>query len=109
MTETTKAIRPPGHFSEKAKVLWRRINSEYLLEAESLELLRVALENNDLGDVARDTLRREGLVITDAKGATRKHPASDAVKLHDGMFCRALKQLALDVVQPGKIGRPPGR
>jgi hypothetical protein len=97
-------MKPPSHFSNKARRLWRSINAEYELEPEAAELLRVALENLDLADKARELLRNEGLVI-----AGKKHPASDAVKLHDGMFLRAIRQLGLDVLQPGPIGRPPGR
>lgn len=96
--------KAPKHFSEKARKLWRTIHQEYELEVESAELLRVALENLDLADRARELLRTEGLVVSG-----KKHPASDAVKLHDGMFMRALRQLGLDVVQPGPMGRPPGR
>src|SRR5215467_1699147 len=96
--------KAPQYFSEKARNLWKKIHSDYQLEVEAAELLRVALENLDLADRARELLRNEGLVV-----AGKKHPASDAVKLHDGMFLRAIRQLGLDVLQPGPIGRPPGR
>lgn len=96
--------KAPNYFSQKARKLWASINAEYDLEDEAAELLRVALENLDLADKARELLRTEGLVVNN-----KKHPASDSVKLHDGMFMRALRQLGLDVVQPGPIGRPPGR
>jgi hypothetical protein len=101
MTKTPKA---PSYFSEKARQLWKSIHAEYELEAEAGELLRVALENLDLADKARELLRTEGLVVNG-----KKHPASDAVKLHDGMFMRAIRQLGLDIVAPGPIGRPAGR
>jgi anthranilate phosphoribosyltransferase len=97
-------MKAPAHFSEKTRKLWKDIHQEYELEPEADELLRVALENLDLADKARELLRAEGLVV-DGK----RHPASDAVKLHDGMFLRALRQLGLDVVAPGPIGRPAGR
>ena len=96
-----KTPRPPAHFSPKTKAVWRAITDEYDLEVESFETLRVALENLDLADKARELLRTEGLVV-----AGKKHPASDAVKLHDGLWLRALRQLGLDVVAPGQ---PAGR
>ena len=102
--KTPKAPKAPIHFSEKARQLWKSIHEEYELEPEAGELLRVALENLDLADKARELLRTEGLVVNG-----KKHPASDAVKLHDGMFLRAIRQLGLDVVAPGPMGRPPGR
>ncbi|MGA2769983.1 MAG: hypothetical protein ABSG26_04115 [Bryobacteraceae bacterium] len=92
----------PRYFSAKTRKLWRAIHAQYELEPEAIETLRVALENLDLGDRGRRLLRDEGLVV-DGK----KHPASDLVKLHDGMFLRAIRQLGLDVVAPGSIGRPP--
>ena len=96
--------KAPSHFSQKSRQLWKSIHADYELEPEAAELLRVALENLDLADQARGLLRTEGLVVNG-----KKHPASDAVKLHDGMFLRAIRQLGLDVVAPGPIGRPPGR
>jgi hypothetical protein len=93
--------RPPACLSDKSKGLWRKIMSEFELEADAVETLRVALENLDLADAARKLLRDEGLVV-----AGKKHPASDAVKLHDGMYLRSLRALALDVVAPGQ---PKGR
>jgi hypothetical protein len=96
--------KAPNHFSEKARKLWKSIHEQYELEPEAAELLRVALENLDLADKARELLRTEGLVVN-----RKKHPASDAVKLHDGMFMRAIRQLGLDIVAPGPVGRPAGR
>ncbi len=92
----------PRYFSAKSRKLWRQIHGQYELEPEAAELLRVGIENLDLADKARKLLRGEGLVLNG-----KKHPASDAVKLHDGMFMRAIRQLGLDIVAPGPIGRPP--
>ncbi len=55
--------KAPKHFSVKARKLWRTIHDQYELEVESAELLRVALENLDLADRARELLRTEGLVV----------------------------------------------
>ena len=91
-----KAPKTPAYLSDKSKRLWRTIHEGFDLEVDAIELLRVALENLDLADQARNLLRTEGLVING-----KKHPASDAVKLHDGMFMRAMRQLGLDVVAAG--------
>lgn len=101
----TRVPTAPKHLSEKAKTLWKSTLTEYELEPEALETLRVALENLDLADEARRLLRDEGLVVNG-----KKHPASDSCKLHDGMFLRAMRALGLDIVQPnrGVMGRPPG-
>lgn len=94
MRRTTN--RPPAYFSAKAKGLWKKLLHQYEFEPESLETLRLALENLDLADRARELLRVEGLIVVG-----KKHPASDAVKLHDGLFLRAVRQLSLDVIAPG--------
>ena len=86
----------PAQLSEKSKKLWRALNQEFDFTTETAELLILALENLDLGDRARALLRREGLVLNG-----RKHPASDAVKLHDGLALRTFRQLGLDVVKGG--------
>jgi hypothetical protein len=96
--------KAPGHLSGRSAKLWRSIQAEYELDPEATELLRVGLENLDLGDKARESLRNEGLTI-DGK----KHPALDAAKQCDGMFLRSMRQLGLDVVAPGPMGRPVGR
>src|ERR1035437_2025994 len=52
--------KSPNHFSEKSRQLWKSIHAEYELASESAELLRVALENLDLADKARELLRTLG-------------------------------------------------
>jgi hypothetical protein len=98
MKTTPKA---PRHLSSKAKILWKSINSEYELEADALETLRIGLENMDLADQARELLRNEGLVVNG-----KPHAAGNAVKLHDGLYLRCFRALALDVVA---VGQPVGR
>ena len=87
----------PPYFSPKSKALWQSILTEFDLADEMCELLRVTLENLDLADQARATLRKEGLTIDG-----RRHPAADLAKQHDSMYLRGLRQLALDVVKPSK-------
>jgi hypothetical protein len=100
----TPVKRPPDCLSTKSKGIWKAVVNQFELEAEALQTLQVALENLDLADTARNLLRVDGLVVNG-----KKHPASDSVKLHDGLYLRALRQLGLDVIAPGLLGRPPGR
>jgi len=51
-------VAVPSYLSAKARKLWRDIHTTYELEPEAVELLRVALENLDLGDRARELPRR---------------------------------------------------
>ncbi len=93
----TNTPAAPGYFSAKTKALWKAVLTEYDLAPEMLELFRLALENLDLADAARQLLRAEGLVV-----GGKKHPAADLVKMHDGLYLRAMRQLGLDVVQSQK-------
>lgn len=97
-----KTPKTPNYFSPKAANIWRRVHQEYELEPDASELLRVSLENMDLGDTAREKLRSDGPVLPNG----RKNPALDGAKLFDGMFMRGMKQLGLDVVAQGT---PAGR
>ena len=99
-----KTPKPPTHFSEEARKLWRSLNEEYQFTPDTLAILRVSLENYDLSQEAREALKRDGLVL-DGK----RHPAVDIARQSYGLFLRGMRQLALDVVGPGPTGRPPGR
>lgn len=89
----------PAHFSASAKALWRSIHRDFELEDDAICLLRVGIENLDLADRARESLRNDGLLV-DGK----KNPALDAVKLHDGLYLRCMRQLGLDLAPAGKRG-----
>lgn len=93
----------PKHLSAESKRTWRRIASEYELTPDAAALLQVALENWDRAQAARELVNLEGLVI-DGK----RHPGTDIEKQAYGLFLRAMRQLGLDIAQPGPVGRPAG-
>lgn len=95
--KSTKQPAAPSHLSAKAKRLWAAIWEEYDLDPEAAEILATALTNLDIGDSAATLVRREGLVV-DGK----RHPAADLVKVHHGLWLRAVRQLGLDIVAPGE-------
>ncbi|MBM3769521.1 MAG: hypothetical protein FJW32_29445 [Acidobacteria bacterium] len=91
----------PKHLSPESKRTWRRVANEYDLTPDAEMLLRGALENWDRAQAARELVTSEGLVI-DGK----RHPAVDVEKQAYGLFQRFMRQLGLDVAQPGPVGRP---
>jgi hypothetical protein len=93
--------RPPRHLSAESKALWNQVNGDFELESDALAILRVALEQFDRAQQARKLLAKDGLVL-DGK----RHPATDVEKTAYGLFLRAMRQLGLDVVAPGPMGRP---
>lgn len=94
-------MNPPKHLSAESKRMWRRIQQEYELTPDAAGLLRVALENFDIGEQARKLIQAEGVVV-DGK----RHPATDVMKQANGLYLRAMRQLGLDIAPPGPIGRP---
>jgi len=93
----------PEHLSDEAKAMWERVATEYELTPDALMLLRVALENWDRAQQARELVTRKGLVLNG-----RRNPAVDIEKQCYSLFMRAMRQLGLDIEEPGPIGRPSG-
>jgi phage terminase small subunit len=96
-------MNPPKHLSAESKRAWRRVSAEYELTPDAQLLLRGALENWDRAQAARVLVDAEGLVVNG-----RRHPAVDIEKQAYGLFQRFLRQLGLDLVEPGPAGRPSG-
>lgn len=106
MQKILKADTPPDHLSSEAKAIHIQVNSEIVLPSDALLTLRVALEQFDIAQEARQILSREGLVVTSKAGMVRKHPATEILKNATGQFLSAMRLLGLDKVEPGPIGRP---
>lgn len=96
--------KAPSHLSLEMRKFWGQVVKEYELEVEALLTLRAACENWDRAQQARELVTKEGLVLSG-----HRHPAIDIEKQCYGLFLRSVRALGLDVVQPGPIGRPPGR
>ena len=61
-------------------------------------------DSNNLVVALRERLLRVGLMLD-----RRRHAVFDIDKQAVGLFLRAVRQLRLDVVAPGPIGRPAAR
>jgi phage terminase small subunit len=99
-----KTQKAPSHLSLEMRKFWAAVTKEYELEVEAMLTLRAACENWDRAQQARELVTREGLVLN-----AHRHPAIDIEKQCYGLFLRAVRALALDIVAPGPMGRPPGR
>ncbi len=94
----------PAHLSAEMRKFWRRVVSEYELEADALLILRTACESFDRAQRARLLIAKEGMVL-----GNRCHPAINIEQTSQRIFLVAMRQLGLDIDPPGPIGRPPGR
>ena len=94
----------PGHLSAAMKKFWRRVEREYELDPDALLILRTACEAWDRAQQARHAIDLDGLIING-----RRHAAVDVEAQSQSLFLRAMRQLGLDVVAPGRLGRPAGK
>jgi len=92
----------PKHLSTESKRTYRRIANEFDLGADAENLLRLALENWDRAQQARELVSAEGLITEGGK----RHPAIDIENNAYGIYLRAVRQLGLDILPPGPVGRP---
>jgi phage terminase small subunit len=80
------------------------VNEQYVLTPDGAAVLRVAAENWDRAQQAREQVTREGLTVEG-----HRNPACDIERQAYSLFLRAMRQLGLDIVPPGgKLGRPGG-
>lgn len=90
------APKPPEHLSPESKKIWTEANTQFDLTLSDLSLLRLALENRDLGNAARADIRKRGNVLETAQGF-KTNPSVQAAKGYDQLYLSAMRQLALDV------------
>jgi len=92
----------PKGLSLEAKRHWNRIVKEYELTADAAMILETGLANWDMAQEARLLLRTQGMVLNG-----RRHPALEIQKLGDMIFLRSMRELGLNISDPGDVGRPP--
>jgi P27 family predicted phage terminase small subunit len=111
--KTSKAnLDPPApvQLSAESKGIWQKIVREWELDTPALLILETALGALDRIRQAEEMIRKDGIVIADARGNRKKHPAVAVEKDAKASLVRNLKALGLDLepLNPGP-GRPKGR
>jgi P27 family predicted phage terminase small subunit len=99
-------IRPPRHLSDESRLWFASVLKDYDLEPHHVRLLRAACESWDRAAQAREQLAKEGITFTDRHGAVRPHPCCNIERDHRALFAKMLRELALDIEEPGD-SRPP--
>ncbi len=100
------ATKAPKHLKAPTRRWFEFIASEYLLESHHLRLLQCAAEAWDRGQEARLILDKQGLTFTDRHGNIRPRPEVNIERDSRVAFCRCLRELGLNVDEPG-TPRPP--
>lgn len=106
-----KVPPPPSGLSAAAKKVWKDISAEWVLAADTLILLKTALEAYDRMQQAKRQIDKDGITVTSASGLLRTHPSLRTEKEAGGRFLQAWRQLGFGQESPtevGRIGRPGG-
>jgi len=101
-----KAKLPAG-LKIPGQTFYRKVLEEYELP-ETHDLERLLMAAKCLDEIADDekTVKNEGRFIEDRFNQKREHPASKAIRDNKTLFCRIIRELALDITTPGDA-RPP--
>ena len=102
--------KPPRTLSGPSKTLWLTVQSQFGIDdAGGLAVLSAACEAHQRVRQAQVILKDEGLLVRDARGQIRPHPAVKIEVDSRAQFLAAVKQLNLDL-EPleHSVGRPGG-
>jgi len=96
-----KIPRAPSGLKAPGKRFWKKVLSEYQLE-ETHDLERLSQACGCLDEImeCEKVVEVEGRFILDRFRQSKEHPASKAVKTNKILFCRILRELALDIAVP---------
>lgn len=102
-----KQIKMPAGLQAPGKKFWKEVMGEYKLEmTHDLERLRQACRCLDEIKIAEVVIKKDGLFIEDRFKQKREHPAAKLIRDNKTLFCRIIRELCLDVLEPGE-NRPP--
>lgn len=106
-TKGTKAAEmAPKHLRPETRAWFERTVADFILEEHHRRLLQLAAEAWDRGLQAREAIATHGLTFTDRFGGVRVRPEVQIERDSRIGFARLLRELALDVEEPGE-SRPP--
>lgn len=104
----TKTPPPPSHLREDGRAFWRRVLADYeITDAHDLSRLTVAAEALDRLAECRAAVERDGAFVVGRFGP-KPHPALILEDRHRSQHLKAVRELALDLVEAGPT-RPPSR
>jgi len=102
-----KTVTTPRHLSAPARLWWKWVTNEFLLEEHHLRLLELCCRAWDRAEAARRGIKKHGLTYTAKNGDVRPRPEVSIEKNAMVVFARLLRELSLDVPPPGAEVRLP--
>jgi hypothetical protein len=100
------AFRAPKHLKAATRRWVEQVVADYVLEPHHLRVLVLAAESWDRAQQAREALVEHGVVYVDRFGQPHARPEVALERDSRISFCRCVRELALDVEEPG-ANRPP--
>ncbi|MEI6263048.1 MAG: hypothetical protein WCR46_24545 [Deltaproteobacteria bacterium] len=97
---------PPG-LKAQGKQFWKKIQDVYGMdEAHDIERLKMACRCLDEIEEAELIIAAEGRYVPDRFEKTQEHSGCKAIRDNKTLFCRIIRELALDLTTTGD-SRPP--
>jgi len=96
----------PNHLKADTQKWVKSILNDYELEPHHVKLLILAAESWDRLTEARERIAEDGPYTENRFGELKPHPALAVERDNKVAFARLLRELALDVNEPGE-SRPP--
>ena len=90
---TNSITTGPIELSATARALVDRVSAEWDLSPPVKALLRLIAENMTRAELCDEILGREGLVVPDAKGASKVHPLALLARDHRNAASNGLQRL----------------
>jgi len=98
-------MKYPKDLKKTGRAFWKRVLTEYQLEeAHDLQRLQMAARCLDDIDDAEKKIETDGMFVTDRYGQIKEHSAGKVQRENRIIFCRIIRELALDLSEDT---RPP--
>lgn len=94
-------MKTPKTLGKAGKKFWKTVLEEFTLsDAHDLERLQMACSCLDSINAAQGQIEQDGAFIADRYGAVKEHPAGKVVRENKVIFCRIVREMALDIEVP---------
>jgi P27 family predicted phage terminase small subunit len=99
--------KTPKHLAQEERDLFTQIATDYGVDdSAGCALLVQAMEAHERARRAREQIAKEGLTVMGQRGHIVAHPCVAIQRDAERSFLSAMRDLGLDIVPAGAIGRP---
>ena len=103
-----KIPRAPAGLKAPGKKFWKKVLTNDCEFSETHDFERLKMAGRCLDEIDHDekVVAKEGRFIEDRFKQKKEHPAAKAIRDNKILFCRIIRELGLDIVQPGDSRLP---